>query len=89
MRKPIIAGNWKMNNTPAQAKELLEGLKPLVADNKTTEVVVCVPAILIADVKKLIEGTNIHLGAENMHWEESGAFTGEISPLMLNAYDVE
>ena len=89
MRKPIIAGNWKMNNTPAQAKELLEGLKPMVADNKTTEVVVCVPAILIADVKKLIEGTNIHLGAENMHWEESGAFTGEISPLMLNAYDVE
>ncbi len=89
MRKPIIAGNWKMNNTPDQAKALLEGLKPLIADNDKTEAVVCVPAILIETVKGLIAGSNIKLGAENMHWEESGAFTGEISPLMLNAYDVE
>ncbi|MBQ9989197.1 MAG: triose-phosphate isomerase [Clostridia bacterium] len=89
MRKPIIAGNWKMNNTPAQAKELLEGLKPLIAGNEATEAAVCVPAILIGTVKEAMEGSQIHLGAENMHWEEKGAFTGEISPVMLNAFDVE
>ena len=89
MRKPIIAGNWKMNNTPEEAKVLLEGLKPLIADNKTTEAVVCVPAILVQTVKELIADSDIKLGAENMHWEEKGAFTGEISPLMLNAFDVE
>lgn len=89
MRKPIIAGNWKMNNTPEQASELLEGLKPLIADNDKTEAAVCVPAILIETVKELLDGSNIKLGAQNMHWEEKGAFTGEISPLMLNAYDVE
>ena len=89
MRKPIIAGNWKMNNTPEEATALLEGLKPLIADNKTTEAVVCVPAILVQTVKELIKGSEIKLGAENMHWEEKGAFTGEISPLMLNAFDVE
>lgn len=89
MRKPIIAGNWKMNNTPEEAKALLEGLKPLIADNKTTEAVVCVPAILVQTVKELIAGSDIKLGAENMHWEEKGAFTGEISPLMLGAFDVE
>ncbi len=89
MRKPIIAGNWKMNNTPEQAKALLQGLKPLIADNNTTEAAVCVPAILIETVKGLIAGSNIKLGAQNMHWEEKGAFTGEISPLMLKAFGVE
>jgi len=89
MRKPIIAGNWKMNNTPAEAKTLLEGLKPLIANNSKTEAVVCVPAILIETVKGLVAGSNIKLGAQNMHWEEKGAFTGEVSPLMLNAFGVE
>ena len=89
MRKPIIAGNWKMNNTPEEATALLNGLKPLIEKNTETEAVVCVPAILIETVKNLVEGSNIHLGAQNVHWEESGAFTGEISPIMLNAFDVE
>ena len=89
MRKPIIAGNWKMNNTPEEAKVLLEGLKPLIAKNDGTEAVVCVPAILIQGVKEMIAGSNIKLGAQNMHWEEKGAFTGEISPIMLKAYGVE
>ncbi len=89
MRKPIIAGNWKMNNTPDEAKVLLEGLKPLIANNDKTEAVVCVPAILVQSVKELIAGSNIKLGVQNMHWEEKGAFTGEISPIMLNAFGVE
>ncbi len=89
MRKPIIAGNWKMNMTPSEAKGLIDGLLPLVKDNTTTEVVVCPPAITIPAVKEYIQGTNLHLGAQNMHWEEKGAFTGETSPLMLKALEVE
>ena len=73
MRKPIIAGNWKMNMTPSEAKTLIEGILPLVKDNTTTEVVVCPPAITIPAVKEYIKGSNIHLGAQNMHWEEKGA----------------
>jgi triosephosphate isomerase len=89
MRKPIIAGNWKMNNTPEEAAALLNGLKPLIADNDKTDAVVCVPAILTETVKGLLEGSNIGLGAQNMHWEDKGAFTGETSPVMLKAYGVE
>ena len=89
MRKPIIAGNWKMNMTPSEAKTLIEGILPLVKDNTTTEVVVCPPAITIPAVKEYIKGSNIHLGAQNMHWEEKGAFTGETSPVMLNELEVE
>jgi triosephosphate isomerase len=89
MRKPIIAGNWKMNNTPEEAKALIEGLKPLIAGTTTTEAVVCVPAILIETVKGLVAGSNIKLGAQNMHFEDKGAFTGEISPVMLKAFGVE
>lgn len=89
MRKPIIAGNWKMNMTPSEAKTLIDGILPLVKDNSTTEVVVCPPAITIPAVKEYIKGSNLHLGAQNMHWEEKGAFTGETSPLMLNELEVE
>lgn len=81
-RKKIIAGNWKMNMTPSQAVALVEELKPLVA-NDEVDVVFCVPAIDIIPCMEAAKGTNINIGAENMYFEESGAFTGEISPAML------
>ena len=81
-RKKIIAGNWKMNMTPAQAVALAEELKPLVA-NDEVEVVYCVPAIDIIPVVEAVKGTNVTVGAENMYYEEKGAYTGEISPEML------
>ena len=81
-RKKIIAGNWKMNKTPSEAVALVEELKPLVA-NEEVDVVFCVPAIDIVPVVEAAKGTNIQVGAENMYFEESGAYTGEISPAML------
>ena len=81
-RKKIIAGNWKMNMTPSEAVELVNTLKPLVA-NDEVDVVFCVPAIDIIPAMEAAKGTNIQIGAENMHFEEKGAFTGEISPNML------
>ncbi|MDD3921625.1 MAG: triose-phosphate isomerase [Eubacteriales bacterium] len=88
MRKPIIAGNWKMNTTVDDAKELVKALIPLVKDAKC-DVVVCPPFINICAVSKEIKGTNIKLGCQNIHWEEKGAFTGEISPAMLKAFGLE
>lgn len=88
MRKPIIAGNWKMNKTPSEAKELVSALIPLVKD-ATCDVVVCTPAVDFAAVSEVIKGTNVKLGAENMHWKESGAFTGELSAAMLKECGVE
>ena len=81
-RKKIVAGNWKMNKTPSEAVALVEELKPLVA-NEEVDVVFCVPAIDIVPVVEATKGTNIQVGAENMYFEESGAYTGEISPAML------
>ena len=81
-RRKIVAGNWKMNMTPTQAVALVEELKPLVASEEV-DVVFCVPAIDIIPVVAACEGTNIAVGAENMYFEEKGAFTGEISPSML------
>lgn len=81
-RRKIIAGNWKMNMTPTQAVELVNTLKPLVA-NDEADVVFCVPAIDIIPVVAAAKGTNIAVGAENMYFEEKGAYTGEISPEML------
>lgn len=81
-RKKIIAGNWKMNMTPSEAVELVNTLKPLVA-TEDADVVFCVPAIDIIPVVQAVEGSNIQVGAENMYFEEKGAFTGEISPAML------
>ncbi len=88
MRKPIIAGNWKMNKTAAEAEALINELKPLVKKSKP-EVVVCVPYTDLWTVKKAIEGSNIKLGAENVAWADSGAFTGEISAAMLKEIGVE
>ena len=81
-RKKIIAGNWKMNMTPTEAVKLVELLKPLVV-NDEVDVVFCVPAIDIIPVVEACKDTNIQVGAENMYFEEKGAFTGEISPNML------
>ena len=81
-RKKIIAGNWKMNMTPSEAVKLVEELKPLVV-NDEVDVVFCVPAIDIIPAMEAAKGTNIHIGAENMYFEEKGAYTGEISPNML------
>lgn len=83
MRKPIIAGNWKMNNTKAEAETLLSELKPLIKDVKGVDVVVCVPFTDIERVKKLVKGSKIRVGAQNVSWADKGAFTGEISAAML------
>ena len=82
-RKKIIAGNWKMNMTPSEAVALVNELKPLVV-NDEVDVVFCVPAIDIIPAMEAAKGTNIQIGAENMYFEEKGAYTGEISPTMLN-----
>ena len=88
MRKPIIAGNWKMNKTPEEAAQLVKDLIPLVKDAKC-DVVVCTPAVNFAAVKPVIEGTNIKLGAQNVHFKASGAYTGELSADMLKACGVD
>jgi triosephosphate isomerase len=82
MRRKLIAGNWKMNMTPSQAVKLVDDLKPLVA-NKEADVLFCVPAIDIVPVVNAVKGTDIAVGAENLYYEEKGAFTGEISAEML------
>ena len=88
MRRKIVAGNWKMNMTPSQAVALIEELKPLVV-SEDVDVVFCVPAIDIIPAVEACKGTNIHIGAENMYFEEKGAFTGEIAPDMLTDAGVE
>ena len=88
MRKPIIAGNWKMNKTPAEAKELVTALVPLVKDAQC-DVVVCTPAVDFAAVSEAIKDTNIKLGAQNVHFKASGAYTGELSADMLKAAGCE
>lgn len=87
-RRKIIAGNWKMNKTPSEAVALVNELKPLVA-NEAVDVVFCVPAIDIIPVIEATKGSNIEVGAENMYFEESGAYTGEISPSMLTDVGVK
>ena len=87
-RTPIIAGNWKMNNTIAEGVKLVKELAPLVKDAKAT-VVVCPTATALSSVAEAVKGTNIHVGAQNVHWEAKGAFTGEISTGMLNEIGVD
>ena len=88
MRKLIVAGNWKMNKTPSEAVKLIEELKPLVK-SETVDVVFCVPAISLIPAVEAVKGTNIAIGAENMYFEESGAYTGEIAPNMLTDVGVK
>jgi len=88
MRKPIIAGNWKMNMTPSQARGLIEELIPLVRDAEC-EVVICPPFVDLPLALELTSDTNIRVGAQNVHWAEKGAYTGEISASMLKELGVE
>jgi triosephosphate isomerase len=82
-RKPMVAGNWKMNKTIYETRDLLKEIKPLVEGVEDVTVVVCPPFIGLGIAKRELEGSQIHIGAQNMHWEASGAFTGEISAGML------
>jgi triosephosphate isomerase len=88
LRKAVIAGNWKMNKTPAEAKTLLTEIAPLVKD-AGCEVIACVPYVDLCTALEAAKGTNVKIGAENCHWAESGAFTGEISANMLTSMGVE
>src|SRR5277367_5612317 len=84
-RKPLIAANWKMYKTPQQAEEFVKAFLPLVANQKRDEIVLCPSATSLAAVVAATAGSGIAVGAQNMHYAEEGAFTGEISPLMLQA----
>ncbi len=88
MRTPIIAGNWKMNKTPAEAVEMINELKPLVKDAKC-EVVLCPTFVCLPAALEAAKGSNVKIAAQNMHFENSGAFTGEVSPVMLEAMGIE
>lgn len=83
MRRPIIAGNWKMHNTSSQGVALIKQLGELTMDVNDVDIVVCPPFTTLTAVANALAGTNIHLGAQNMHWEKKGAFTGEITAEML------
>lgn len=90
LRKAVIAGNWKMNKTRPEAKELLEAIKPLVANAEgKVEVIACVPYTNLETAVAATAGSNVKVGAENVHFEKSGAFTGEISADMLVEVGVE
>ncbi|MEZ4357545.1 MAG: triose-phosphate isomerase [Eubacteriales bacterium] len=88
MRRPIIAANWKMHKTIGEAVALTEELVSLIADAEV-DVVICTPFICLSAVKDAIAGTKIHLGAQNLHFKENGAYTGEISSIMLKELGVE
>lgn len=89
MRKKIVAGNWKMNKTNSEAVKTVTELKEIVNGLNGAEIVVATPFTAISDVVKAVAGTNIKVAAQNMHWEEKGAFTGEIAPCMLKELGVE
>lgn len=89
MRKTIIAGNWKMNKTNAEAVEMLTELKGLVAGIENVGIVIGAPFTALSDAVKAVEGSNIEIAAENVYPKESGAYTGEVSPLMLKSIGVK
>lgn len=86
MRKPFVAGNWKMHKTVAEARQLVSEMIPGLQAVDTVDKVLCPPFTALVPVAALLEGTDIGLGAQNMHWEPSGAYTGEISPVMLEEF---
>ena len=88
MRRKVIAGNWKMNKSPKDVEEFMERFPGLVSDTEN-EVILCVPFIDLCKAVKLSKGTNVKIGAQNMHFKDSGAYTGEVSPKMLNDLNVE
>lgn len=83
MRKPMMAGNWKMNKTPSEATALAQAIRAAVADVTTVDRVLCPTYLALANVQKALEGSSIATGAQNVHWADNGAFTGEVSPPML------
>lgn len=88
MRKKVIAGNWKMNKNRQEAQEFMKEFLPLVADTKN-EVVICAPYLDLSSLVEMTRATNVKIGAQNMHWEENGAYTGEVSASMLKELGVE
>ena len=89
MRRFVIAGNWKMNMTPAQTKAFIEELAPMVKGQDKCDIVLCVPYVDIATAVEAAKGTNIHIGAENVHFAPNGAYTGEVSAQMLTEIGTE
>lgn len=90
MRTPLIAGNWKMNNTISESIDLTKKLVDYTAEfNNNIEVLICAPFTALYKLKEIVKNSNIHLGAQNVYFEEKGAFTGEISPIMLQDIGVE
>ena len=89
MRRTVIAGNWKMNMTPTEARAFISELAPMVKGMDACDIVLCVPYIDIAPAVEAAQGTNIHIGAENVHFAESGAYTGEVSVKMLKEIGTE
>lgn len=83
MRKPMMAGNWKMNKTPTEATELAQAIVAAVGTDTTVDCVVCPPFVSLGVVKDALQGSNVALGAQNLYWEASGAYTGEVSAPML------
>lgn len=86
MRTPIIAGNWKMNKTVAEARELVSEMIPFLKDVQGVTTVLCPPASALLPIAAMLEGTDIGLGAQNMHWEANGAYTGELAPAMVSEF---
>jgi len=86
MRTPIIAGNWKMNKTVAEARDLVAEMIPFLKDVQGVTTVFCPPAPALLPIAAMLEGTDIGLGAQNMHWESGGAYTGELAPAMVNEF---
>jgi len=89
MRKPIIAGNWKMNKTLPEAVEFIQEIKGSIPSSENVDTVVCAPALFLGQLVELTDGTDVKIGAQNMHFEKSGAFTGEISPVALENIGVK
>ncbi len=86
MRTPFVAGNWKMNKSVAEARDLVSVMGPGLKEIKGVEKVLCPPFMSLVAVANLLGGTDIGLGAQNLHWEEKGAFTGEVSPVMIKEF---
>ncbi|HLO33244.1 MAG TPA: triose-phosphate isomerase [Anaerolineales bacterium] len=86
MRTPLVAGNWKMNKTVAEARDLVSTMGPKLREISGVESVLCPPFIAIPALAAMLEGSGIGLGAQNMHWEEKGAFTGEVAPGMVKEF---
>lgn len=83
MRMPFVAGNWKMNKTITETRELVSAMRPVLSEIAGVEKVICPPFISLAEASALLAGSGIGLGAQNLHWEEKGAFTGEVAPGMV------